>query len=173
MNVRLKIGAGGGTFFGVPVADKQRAKENRRDEWWLLSDTKPMVSALFEESGEIAPVDLGQFGKRAGEIIARATRLPRRRPQLERLSIARRPRNLRSSPRGAPRDTRVAGTPLRGPRRLWIPSISAFTRVFDALCAGMSGRCVDCAKAPRSRRQRPNGQPAPSTPAHPPRCAAS
>jgi hypothetical protein len=39
-----------------------------------------MVSALFEESGEIAPVDLGLFGKRAGEIIARATRLPRRRP---------------------------------------------------------------------------------------------
>lgn len=62
------------------MADKHRAKENRRDEWWSLSDAKPMVSALFEESGEIAPVDLGQFGKRAGEIIARATRLPRRRP---------------------------------------------------------------------------------------------
>ena len=54
------------------MADKHRAKENRRDEWWSLSDAKPMVSALFEESGEIAPVDLGQFGKRAGEIIARA-----------------------------------------------------------------------------------------------------
>jgi len=39
-----------------------------------------MVSALFAESGEIAPVDLGQFGNRAGEIIARATRPPRRRP---------------------------------------------------------------------------------------------
>jgi len=39
-----------------------------------------MVSALFEESGEIAAVDFGQFGKRAGEIIARATQLPRRRP---------------------------------------------------------------------------------------------
>jgi len=39
-----------------------------------------MVSVLFEESGEIAAVDLGQFGKRAGEIIAHATRLPRRRP---------------------------------------------------------------------------------------------
>jgi hypothetical protein len=39
-----------------------------------------MVSALFAESGEIAAVDLGQFGKRAGEIIARATQLPRRRP---------------------------------------------------------------------------------------------
>ena len=50
---------------------------------------------------------------------------------------------IRSSPRGAPRDARVAGTPLRGPRAAecgpWIPSISAFTRVFDALCAGMSG----------------------------------
>ena len=62
------------------MADKQRAKENRRDEWWSLSDAKPMVSALFEESGEIAPVDLGQFGKRAGEIIARATYPRRRRP---------------------------------------------------------------------------------------------
>jgi hypothetical protein len=39
-----------------------------------------MVSALFEESGEIAPVDVGRFGKRAGEIIARATRLPHHRP---------------------------------------------------------------------------------------------
>jgi aspartate aminotransferase-like enzyme len=39
-----------------------------------------MVSALFEESGEIAPVDIGRFGKRAGEIIARATYPPRRRP---------------------------------------------------------------------------------------------
>jgi hypothetical protein len=43
-------------------------------------DPKLMVSALFEESGEIAPVDIGQFGKRAGEIIAHATQLPRRRP---------------------------------------------------------------------------------------------
>jgi hypothetical protein len=31
-----------------------------------------MVSALFEESGGIAPGDLGQFGKRAGETIERA-----------------------------------------------------------------------------------------------------
>jgi hypothetical protein len=29
-----------------------------------------LVSALLEESGEIAPVDLGRFGKRAGQIIA-------------------------------------------------------------------------------------------------------
>ena len=37
----------------------------------------------------------------------------------------------RSSPRGAPRDARVAGTPLRGPRvRPWIPAL-----------VGMSGVC--------------------------------
>src|SRR5262249_26207701 len=47
-------------------------------------------------------------------------------------------RNIRSSPRGAPRDARVAGTPLRGPRSrvvsrwLWIPA-----------CAGMNGRGAD------------------------------
>src|SRR5262249_374760 len=43
-------------------------------------------------------------------------------------------RNLRSSPRKRGPRSRVVS------RRLWIPSISAFTRVFDALCAGMSGR---------------------------------
>jgi ABC-type uncharacterized transport system substrate-binding protein len=57
--------------------------------------------------------------------------------------MRRRAPEVRSSPRGAPRDARVAGTPLRGPRAAecgpWIHSISAFTRVFDALCAGMSG----------------------------------
>jgi hypothetical protein len=54
------------------MADKHGAKENRRYERWSLPDAKPMVSA--------AAVDLGLFGKRAGEIIAHATRLPRRRP---------------------------------------------------------------------------------------------
>jgi hypothetical protein len=34
---------------------------------------------LFRESGEVAPVDFSQFGKRAGEIIAHARRLPRRK----------------------------------------------------------------------------------------------
>jgi len=62
------------------VADKQRAREKHQDERWSIADPKMMVSALFEESGEIAPVDIGRFGKRAGEIIARATQLPRRRP---------------------------------------------------------------------------------------------
>jgi hypothetical protein len=44
---------------------------------------------------------------------------------------------------GHPRDARVAGTPLQGPSAgRWIPSTSAFTRVFDALCAGMNGSIV-------------------------------
>jgi hypothetical protein len=46
--------------------------------------------------------------------------------------MRRRAPEVRSSPRGAPRDARVAGTPLRGPRAahrgIWIPA-----------CAGMSG----------------------------------
>ena len=62
------------------MADKQRAREKRQDERWSLSDPKLIVSALFEESGEIAPVDFGRFGKRAGEIIARGTHWSRRRP---------------------------------------------------------------------------------------------
>ena len=35
-------------------------------------DLKPIVSELLEQSGEVAPVDFGQFERRAGEIIARA-----------------------------------------------------------------------------------------------------
>jgi hypothetical protein len=45
----------------VPIASVKRAVPTL-----LVS-----VSALLEESGEIAPVDLGRFGKRAGQIIAR------------------------------------------------------------------------------------------------------
>jgi hypothetical protein len=36
-------------------------------------DVRAVVSALFEESGDIAPVDFARFGKRVGEIIARST----------------------------------------------------------------------------------------------------
>jgi hypothetical protein len=43
----------------VPTADVKRAR--------------PLVSALLEDSGEVAPIDFGRFGKRAGEIIARGT----------------------------------------------------------------------------------------------------
>src|SRR5262249_60134772 len=49
-------------------------------------------------------------------------------------------RDPRAPPGGAPRDGGGGGPPWRGPRRRpWFPAISAFTRVFDALCAGMSG----------------------------------
>jgi hypothetical protein len=70
----------GGEHVGVPVASRHKVKEQHRHEWWSKSDPDPMVSALFEESGEVAPVDFRQFGKRAGEIIAHATRLPHRKP---------------------------------------------------------------------------------------------
>ena len=69
----------GGTF-GVPVASRHKEKERDRDEGWSKSDLQDSVSVLFEESGEVAPVDFRQFGKRAGEIIAHATRLPYRKP---------------------------------------------------------------------------------------------
>src|SRR5262245_13513545 len=65
---------------------------------------------------------------------------------------------FQSSPRGAPRDARVAGTPLREPifQRpvvMGFPSISAFTRVHspsktgvnaqnDALCAGTTAKVL-------------------------------
>jgi hypothetical protein len=56
--------------------EKQRHREQRRSS----SDPRPVIAALFEQSGEIAPVDFRRFGTRAGEIIARAARLPRRKP---------------------------------------------------------------------------------------------
>jgi hypothetical protein len=64
---------------GVPVATRPKEKERHRDERWSTSGHKHVITVLFRESGEVAPVDLSQFGKRAGEIIARATRLPRRK----------------------------------------------------------------------------------------------
>jgi hypothetical protein len=63
---------------GVPVATKHKEKERHRDE--RQSNPKRTIAALFEQSGEIAPVDFRRFGMRAGEIIARATRLPYRKP---------------------------------------------------------------------------------------------
>jgi hypothetical protein len=56
--------------------EKQRHREQRRSS----SDPKPVIAALFEQSGEIAPVDFRRFGMRAGEIIARGAQLSRRRP---------------------------------------------------------------------------------------------
>jgi hypothetical protein len=43
----------------VPIATVKRAVPRH------------LVFALIEESGEVAPVDLGRFGKLAGQIIAR------------------------------------------------------------------------------------------------------
>jgi hypothetical protein len=57
---------------------KPKEKDRDRDER-SKSDPKHVISALFEESGEVAPVDFRRFGTRAGEIIARATRPPYRR----------------------------------------------------------------------------------------------
>ncbi len=48
--------------------DRQLANKTRRSS----SDLRVAVWALLEQSGEAAPVDLGRFGRRAGEIIARA-----------------------------------------------------------------------------------------------------
>src|SRR6516164_5562590 len=76
---------------------------------------------------------------------------------------------VRSSPRGAPRDSKsaftrvcdalcVAGTPLRGPSLwLWIPSTSAFTRVFRRAMRGnewrSSVRCPQLVYPARARHK--------------------
>jgi hypothetical protein len=62
------------------VASRHKEKERDRNERWSKSDPRHGVSVLFEESGEVAPVDFRQFGKRAGEIIAHATRVPHHKP---------------------------------------------------------------------------------------------
>jgi hypothetical protein len=65
-----------GEHFGVPVVSRPKEKNQRRSN----SDPKHVIAALFEQSGEVAPVDFRRFGMRAGEIIARAAGLPRRKP---------------------------------------------------------------------------------------------
>jgi hypothetical protein len=62
------------------VASRHKEKEREPDKGWSKSGLQHSVSVLFEASGEVAPVDFKQFGKRAGEIIAQATRLPYRKP---------------------------------------------------------------------------------------------
>jgi hypothetical protein len=59
------------------VVTRHKDKERRRDE--RRSNPKHIIAALFEQSGEVAPVDFRRFGTRAGEIIARATRPPHRK----------------------------------------------------------------------------------------------
>jgi hypothetical protein len=53
------------------VADKEQKWKNQvPNAGGKLADPRLLVSALLEESGEVAPVDFGRFGKRAGQIIA-------------------------------------------------------------------------------------------------------
>ena len=49
----------------------------QRKEPSSTTELKLNVTELFEQSGEIAAVDVRRFGMRAGEIIARGSRAPR------------------------------------------------------------------------------------------------
>jgi hypothetical protein len=53
--------------------DGQQRNKAERPSW----GRNPAAWALLEQSGEAAPVDLGRFGGRAGEIIARAAQSAR------------------------------------------------------------------------------------------------
>ena len=52
----------------MPVVEKHKEQDSGQD----LPDARLLASALFAMSGEVAPVDFARFGKRVGEIIARA-----------------------------------------------------------------------------------------------------
>jgi hypothetical protein len=52
----------------VFVAEKHKEQDGAQD----VPDAKLLVAALFAASGAVAPVDFAFFGKRVGEIIARA-----------------------------------------------------------------------------------------------------
>ena len=56
---------------GAAVADRRKVNRQLANTTGR-SNLRLAVWALLEESGEAAPVDLGRFGRRAGEIIARA-----------------------------------------------------------------------------------------------------
>ena len=47
-------------------------KQKQQDSGPSVPDARLLASALFAMSGEVAPVDFARFGKRVGEIIARA-----------------------------------------------------------------------------------------------------
>ena len=58
--------------FGVPMVDNERARKTQVPIATVKRAVpRLLVSALLEESGEVAPVDLGRFGRYAGQIIAR------------------------------------------------------------------------------------------------------
>jgi hypothetical protein len=57
--------------FGVPMAHNERERKTQVPIATVKRAVpRRLVFALIEESGEVAPVDLGRFGKRAGQIIA-------------------------------------------------------------------------------------------------------
>ena len=76
------------------MADKEQKQKNLVPNAGVkLAGPSALVSALLEESGEVAPVDFGRFGRHAGQIIARGA----------------------SALTAGPRDKRMSGRrPLRG-----------------------------------------------------------
>jgi hypothetical protein len=57
--------------FGVPMADNERERKTQVPIAGVKRAVpRHLVFALLKQSGEVAPVDLGRFGKRAGQIIA-------------------------------------------------------------------------------------------------------
>jgi len=51
--------------------------DRREREDKAIKERKRIVASLFEEGGDIAPVDFRRFGQRVGEIIAQSAQ-PRR-----------------------------------------------------------------------------------------------
>src|SRR5215831_19406056 len=88
-----------------------------------------MVGDVTERSvmvvGLLPPAPLGRFLPRLGPVGCRQRGLFRCDTKSDRSA------HLLSSPRGAPRDARVAGTPLRGPittaSGIWVPAFAGTT----------------------------------------------
>jgi len=55
------------------MADGEQERKKQMAIAGVTRSVPSLVVALLEESGEVAPVDFGRFGKRAGQIIARGT----------------------------------------------------------------------------------------------------
>jgi hypothetical protein len=72
-------------LFGAAVLNKKFAQKMDNDNEPSAA-RKFSVAALFEESGEIAPIDMRRFGSRAGEIIARGARATGRPQRLRKVA---------------------------------------------------------------------------------------
>jgi hypothetical protein len=75
-------------LFGAAVLDEKFARkiDNDSEPAAARKPRKLSVAALFEESGEIAPVDVRRFATRAGEIIARGARATGRSQRVRRIA---------------------------------------------------------------------------------------